>query len=162
LADGLAITLKLPSGDQDCVAWYPQGHAFSTEERKQAVAAYARRLGVADAAPSHPSCAVPAALSGLPDHAVAPARATPRHKPGKTSALAAPRPVELQQVPVKASSVHLIDAPPGDVIDTVTANRASGDEAIASNCLTVDSDGSYWGFRNHCGYAVQFAYCVLR
>jgi hypothetical protein len=32
----------------------------------------------------------------------------------------------------------------------------------ASDCLSVDSDGASLGFRNHCAYAVQFAYCVRR
>jgi hypothetical protein len=32
----------------------------------------------------------------------------------------------------------------------------------ASDCLTVDTDGANLGFRNHCGYGVQFAYCLQR
>ena len=31
----------------------------------------------------------------------------------------------------------------------------------ASSCLSVESDGTHWGFRNHCGYTVQFAYCLM-
>jgi hypothetical protein len=30
----------------------------------------------------------------------------------------------------------------------------------ASDCLSVDSDGANLGFRNHCAYGVQFAYCL--
>ena len=30
----------------------------------------------------------------------------------------------------------------------------------ASACLNVESDGSHWGFRNACGYSVQFSYCL--
>ena len=36
----------------------------------------------------------------------------------------------------------------------------SGDANDASHCLKVDSDGSHWGFRNACDFAVQFAYCM--
>jgi hypothetical protein len=31
----------------------------------------------------------------------------------------------------------------------------------ASNCLTVESDGMHWGFRNHCPADIQFSYCLL-
>lgn len=167
LADGIGIMMKSAAGDQACAAWYPQGHVFSADERKAAVAAYARRLGLADAASSaaHLSCTVQAAMPAA-NHRAAPV--TPRHKPGRTAALApVPMPAAvngLQTVPVKLSTVHLIDgAPPPDSIETATAaSTVTADEAVASNCLKVDSDGAYWGFRNHCGYAVQFAYCLLR
>jgi hypothetical protein len=29
-----------------------------------------------------------------------------------------------------------------------------------SECLSVEADGGIWGFRNHCGFAVQYAYCL--
>ena len=32
--------------------------------------------------------------------------------------------------------------------------------SVASSCLAVDSNGAGWGFRNTCGYDVQFAYCL--
>lgn len=32
----------------------------------------------------------------------------------------------------------------------------------ASDCLSVESDGANLGFRNHCAYGVQFAYCLQR
>ncbi len=32
----------------------------------------------------------------------------------------------------------------------------------ASDCLSVESDGANIGFRNHCSYGVQFAYCLQR
>ena len=165
LADGLAITTKDATGTPDCAAWYPQGHAFSADERKAAVASYARRLGLSDAAPAiaHPSCIVQAATSPT-DHRPAPAPITPRHKPGRIGVLSAP-PVtagDLQTVPIKVSTVHPIDtASPADTIDRAVSGMANADETVASNCLRVDSDGSYWGFRNHCGYPVQFAYCLL-
>jgi len=29
----------------------------------------------------------------------------------------------------------------------------------ASDCLTVTSNGEYWGFQNRCAKSVQFSYC---
>jgi hypothetical protein len=163
-ADGLLLTLKNDTGAQFCAAWYPEGHVFSAVERKAAVAAYAQRLGVADSAAPQNSCAVsaappattaavrPAAVHRKGSHALAGAPTTP------AAALAAAPPVL-----VKESVVHTIDASPtGDTIDTASSAAPPADETIASKCLKVESDGSYWGFRNHCSYSVQFAYCVLR
>lgn len=168
---GLFILSKTAAGDATCIVWYPQGHSFSAEDRKAAVAAYARQLGVrmGVAAASNSACA---------------ARETPAaaHAPGargkphlQTAALPVPPDVQaaanastaggLLNVPVRDSHVHPIDAaaPVSDSGVVPTAEDAvPRDERIASNCLKVDSDGAYWGFRNHCGYSVQFAYCLLR
>jgi hypothetical protein len=148
-ADGIAITEKDSSGAMSCTAWYPAGHVFSLEERKAALAAYARHLGIAsDAKALRPSCAelAPAAAT-MP---VAP-KAKPRHAALPPLAAAIVPAAALEPVAVKPAAVHLIDggSPPAD-------------ESVASNCLKVDSDGAYWGFRNHCAYNVQFAYCLLR
>jgi hypothetical protein len=48
-----------------------------------------------------------------------------------------------------------IAAPPA-----AAASIASNDKNDAGHCLKVDSDGSHWGFRNACDFAVQFAYCM--
>ncbi|MBV9044520.1 MAG: hypothetical protein JO294_05315 [Alphaproteobacteria bacterium] len=170
-SDGGVSILTRTAGETNCTAWYPQGHVFSAEERKAAVAAYARRLGVAASAPSAGACAAHSAPAVVRTPGV-----NPHGKPGQsTSAL--PVPAELQAaanastagtlltVPVHDSRVHPIDnSPPvadSGVIPT-SADMLPRDEAIASNCLKVDSDGAYWGFRNHCGYSVQFTYCLLR
>jgi len=34
-------------------------------------------------------------------------------------------------------------------------------EASASACLKVESDGRHWGFRNQCAFDVQFSYCLM-
>src|SRR4029077_12427729 len=95
----------------------------------------------------------------------------------------------LTQVAVRTSDVHLIDgavaaplaaisppaataqpaapaaqqpAPPAPVPAQVTLASAMPDGHGASDCLTVESDGANTGFRNHCAYGVQFAYCVQR
>jgi hypothetical protein len=68
---------------------------------------------------------------------------------------------------VKDSVVHAIDADApviaGPVLtaaapDGIAANPEGKD---ASHCLKVESDGQDWGFRNGCGFAVQFAYCLM-
>ncbi len=69
-------------------------------------------------------------------------------------------------VVVPTSTVHLIDADtPMPDAGTLASNENSpsaggGDKASASSCLTVESDGRHWGFRNHCEFDVQFAYCL--
>ncbi len=65
------------------------------------------------------------------------------------SALNASRVAALTAPPivVETSSVHPIDGP---------APKRS-----ASDCLSVESDGQHWGFRNHCDADVQFSYCML-
>jgi hypothetical protein len=168
-ADGLFVLSRSAGGEEACTAWYPGGHAFSAGERKLAVAAYARRLGLADAAPppqggclTQSNITTPASALNAPP--------PPHHKPARPGRPAPLSPASLtvpadglnalQNVPVRPSTVHLIDAGPAGGIASPAATPAI-DESIASNCLKVDNDGSYWGFRNHCGYNVQFAYCLL-
>jgi hypothetical protein len=88
----------------------------------------------------------------------------------------------LQAVPVKSSVVHLVDTPsdssanPGHVEKTnfasdevPSARPPPGPDAAASappssnasTCLSVTSNGEYWGFQNRCDKAVQFAYCEM-
>ena len=80
---------------------------------------------------------------------------------------------DLDPVAVKPSQVHLIDASPSDgdkqssaiavpsLAGTIPVLSASaGIKTDATHCLKVDSDGSHWGFRNTCDFAVQFAYCM--
>lgn len=143
--DGLRLTLTGGDGKSYCAAWYPRGHSFSDSERRAAVAAYARRIGLNDAAAPEMSCTqAPAPVRAA---APPPSRKAPKaSNPPAPVALAAP-----EEGYVKPSVVHAIDG-----------NAAPADEAIASNCLKVDSDGSNWGFRNHCGYNVQFAFCLLQ
>ena len=81
-------------------------------------------------------------------------------------------------IEVRNSEVHRIDgdsvAPPATAADPVgtraaqklasldpNQGMAAPNQKGASSCLSVDSDGNYWGFRNHCAYAVQFAYCLM-
>jgi hypothetical protein len=169
--DGLSLVLKTASGEQACTAWYPQGHLFSADERKAAVAAYARRLGLADAtAAMRTGCPTPVTPAAIHTAVPPPAHRRSSHTARETAELVAPASLilpapaanGLQTILVKPSTIHLIDqAPVADADATTPSGVAPVDERIASNCLKVDSDGSYWGFRNHCGYSVQFSYCLL-
>ncbi len=101
-----------------------------------------------------------------------PSDAKIRERPGSVkpvSLTAPPRlsaPVKIDAllpVTVKDSVVHTIDAAAPPVVMT----RLPSPDAIlpngqrdASACLKVESDGSHWGFRNGCGYSVQFSYCT--
>ena len=101
-----------------------------------------------------------------------PSDAKIRERPGtvKPVSLTAPprlsAPVKIDAllpVTVKDSVVHTIDAAAPPVVMT----RLPSPDAIlpngqrdASACLKVESDGSHWGFRNGCGYSVQFSYCT--
>jgi hypothetical protein len=176
---GVQMTLDGDTGSA-CRSWYPSGHVFSESEKKAALNAYAGKLGLPVAA-SDTGCGVAAsaAPASAPATAVAPtptvkARATRIEiRPSASHIAKASYHVgdyakSVETVSVKTSEVHAID---GDapvipstkeavaMVTPATAPR-SGDANDASHCLKVDSDGSHWGFRNGCDFAVQFAYCM--
>jgi len=175
---GVWIALKSPAGDLLCNAWYPAGHAFSLEERKAALAAYANRLGIDDPAARKSAAGMPQS-SCAPTRADTPAKANseaPRRTAARTSgpnammlaAVAKPSgvgstlPIPTLPINVRDSKVHPIDADADVAAPSRTeAQDGTQSESGAVNCLSVDSDGAYWGFRNHCGYSVQFAYCLM-
>jgi hypothetical protein len=198
-AGGIVLTSRDPDGSSVCTAWYPEGHAFSQDEKKAAVEEYATRLGVDGSAPPKKhhgprtgaqSCgggfvtdiattgSSPSQSVSLEPSAVQLPASTehPEPEPGK--------PVGgLQAVPVKDSTVHLIDAPyepaaqqlaiqnvnfTADAAASQTHSPASVPPPAAaqpvsnaSECLSVTNNGAYWGFQNRCGTAVQFAYCEM-
>jgi hypothetical protein len=61
-------------------------------------------------------------------------------------------------VEVRKSDIHLIDPAPAEVMPVVATMPG---ETGASNCLSIESDGAHWGFRNSCEYSVQYAYCTM-
>jgi hypothetical protein len=209
---GGGITIESISGaDDSCRAWYPDGHSFSVEERKAALAQFAVRLGLADGnekktadsaakiactsapltrattipakaeapipavpAPVRQAGAVPRALTTPPTAAVvASVNAALSKPPVATTASAAAAAAtaagtagpEVKTVEVRNSEIHPVDAPDAQkgqqLASADTAAKASAPERGASECLAVESDGAHWGFRNHCGYSVQFAYCQM-
>ncbi len=157
-AGGLSLATRAVASSAMCLSWYPAGHVFSEAERRAAVADYASRLGLSQpgAKPTHTaSCPSPRAMVQSP----APAKA--RHMTQTASLAASP-------IMVRTSLVHTIDAvapaaaapawsaPPSAAKPAAEAPAGRG----ASDCLSVESDGVNLGFRNQCGYGVQFAYCL--
>ena len=80
--------------------------------------------------------------------------------------LSAPTKIDtLMPVTVKDSVVHTIDTATPPVAMTRLPEPQVAlppGQHDASACLKVESDGSHWGFRNACGYSVQFSYCIWR
>ncbi len=179
---GISMILSTPHARGWCMRWYPQGHAFDTADRRAALAAYATKLGLANAVVKDDGspCADSAAFAPPPvptakPHAEKPARlaAVPRH-------IAHPAPIF-----VRVSQVHTIDpvaatvkpaaqkdgaaptgdapqkdAPQKDAPKPVQLAAIAKPGSVASSCLAVDSNGAGWGFRNTCAYPVQFSYCL--
>jgi hypothetical protein len=169
---GLAIASP-PASASTCSVWYPEGHFFSQAEREAAVAAYATKLGVVRVGFTAPvNCAgnAPLQADGTPQSkGSAPARVTRNHRGSVAKAAASVDMPEMSAVPVavRASNIHLIDgavsvpapealvAPAAETVAKIVA------PATPSQCLSVEAEGADVGFRNHCGFEVQFAYCVV-
>lgn len=173
--DGVQMAQDGESG-ASCRSWYPAGHVFSEADKKAALNAYASRLGLPVTANETSGCS--STTASAPEAAAPPPPGKPaadKRASAKTPARAAKASYRVgdykgpQIVAVKPSTLHAID---GDapisapsVGETLTAlapkpAEKAPDKNDASRCLKVDSDGSHWGFRNTCGFAVQFAYCM--
>lgn len=155
---GLSLTLSDAAAKSYCMSWYPEGHEFGDADRKAALAAYASRLGLPAVQKASSACS-----SSSPAEAVGHGR--PRHSRTAADVQASP-----QTIMVRTSQVHLIDAAPLPVQPAVQQvastpallpNKPSPQNHSASTCLSVDSDGANWGFRNGCAYSVQVAYCLM-
>jgi hypothetical protein len=174
---GVQMTLDGDTGPS-CRSWYPAGHVFSDIEKKAALNAYAGRLGL-PVSTSDSGCGVAAAPASATAPAAAPAPMTKARATRIETKPASPHLAKasyrigdysksVEQVAVKSSDVHTIDsdlpviAVPStrDAVAMVTPAPKSGEANDASHCLKVDSDGSHWGFRNGCDFAIQFAYCM--
>jgi hypothetical protein len=174
---GVQLRLETQGASATCRSFYPAGHSFSEADKKAAVAAYASRLGLGD---TRPSCQGDIAAAAPPAQPLAPDTKphTERHTDIKHPAkftlpkfsvgtqLAALAPV-TEKVTVKDSVVHAIDAAPpairepqGLTVPQATASAMPSHDD--STCLKVESDGAYWGFRNACGFDVQFSYCLAQ
>jgi hypothetical protein len=173
---GVLMTTDGEAGPS-CRNWYPTGHSFSDADKKAALNAYASRLGLPIGASDNGGCKVVAATATLPAAPETPATAAkPKAAKAEVHAALKLKPSirlsqasykigdfkGLENVAVKSSEIHAIDALPDAESSKPPVETASvqpgKDEA--SKCLKVDSDGNHWGFRNACDYAVQFAYCL--
>jgi hypothetical protein len=186
-AGGISLMLHASTGEASCVSWYPSGHVFGAAEKRAALAAYANRLGIAD----RPKKAQHAVSTCAPAAHIAkkspPYKIGMYSGPAVTNSGAA----GLTPVAVRTSEVHMIDgavaaplaaiSPPAATLQPaapvvqqpppqpmtaqpaqVTLAAAVPDGHGASDCLSVEFDGANIGFRNHCAYGVQFAYCLQK
>jgi hypothetical protein len=184
---GVSVMLSSAANGKACMSWYPQGHAFSDAERRAAVAEYAQRLGVheakiptishsCDAAPSQKLASVaprPSAKDKIiaNDKGLVPIMVRTSIVHAVDGASAAPV-VAMVTPKVVPAAVVLPKAPPrvsmGPAIEQVSAKSPAEDAAQepvepghgASGCLSVDNDGTDFGFRNQCGFSVEFSYCL--
>lgn len=177
---GLMIAYDVPGSALYQVVWYPQGHVFSREDREAALMQYADRLDVTNGSAVHDGDAKPRggsparlarSMTEIPNVEPMPKPTPPsdlavRDKPATQAAIVPPvvaRTVHsVATLPPTATRLAALTAPPIIVqtsqvhpIDAPTPKRS------ASDCLSVESDGTHWGFRNHCATDVQFAYCEL-
>src|SRR4051812_2403404 len=126
---GVQMALDGDAGPS-CRAWYPSGHTFSDGEKKAALNAYASKLGLPVAAnDTSAGCAAapkPQAANVAPPALAAPASPAPtsaKAKPERHAAAKIPiriakasyrigdyQPKALEQVAVKTSEIHTIDA----------------------------------------------------
>jgi hypothetical protein len=184
--DGVSVILTSAAGSKGCMAWYPQGHVFSDAERRMAVAEYAQRLGISDAKiqpVSHSCDAMPAPklasthapakeTAAAPDKSPAPimVRTSIVHSVDGAALTPALAPPAIAMTAPKLASIP--KAPPtvsmGPMVEQASAKSSDDDAAQepvepghgASGCLSVDSDGTDLGFRNQCGFSVEFSYCL--
>ena len=137
----LQMAQKAPDGHLRYTTWYSRDHL--------------------------PSSSAPASLPAVnkPDTQlpVTPARSTQSVTP-------------LQAIDVRTSVIHTIDQPVAEnpIIlgsATVAATQSfslppqqydaqPSQDADPSKCLSIESNGAHWGFRNSCAFDIQFAYCV--
>jgi len=79
------------------------------------------------------------------------------------AAISPPAAATQPAAPVVSQSTQPAPAPIASKAPTqVTLASAVPDGHGASDCLAIESDGANIGFRNHCGYGVQFAYCLQK
>ena len=165
---GVLMQRSATGGQASCRTWYPDGHAFSEADKKQALAEYASRLGLGPTPGPAPSanCDAPGPVAMLHPSDTKAKDRTGKVKPVSLTAparLTTPTRIDaLSPVTVKDSVVHTIDsATPPVVMARLPEPRVIPEgQRDAAACLKVESDGAHWGFRNACGYSVQFSYCM--
>ena len=181
---GLVERAHSLDGHAMCTAWYPQGHVFSETEKEAAVQEYATRLGLPVSAPakkthahdSSQACGGAFIASGSAQKTAD--AGTPANEIAKSAPAPQPRTAGLDNavVTVPAAMVHRPDqrsaqfekasfAPDQPAQPTndlaAPASALPPPQPGASNCLSVTSNGDYWGFQNRCARTVQFAYCEM-
>jgi hypothetical protein len=182
---------RTEDGSISCKSWYPEGHAFSQDEREAAVLEYAKRLGVPAPAPAKKSrgavrqsasaCGTTQLGSiGAPNPVLAQTGRAPGLSQSAPTALPQEKAGDEQTAFVATAPVRTIDASydlsahdaqvegAGFAADAIYSPGQSLRPAQLgpglsgeSECLQVASNGEYWGFQNHCAKPLQFAYCEM-
>lgn len=185
---GVSVMLSSVANGKACMSWYPQGHVFSETDRRAAVAEYAQRLGIHDTKiqPVSHSCDAPPPEKT----ASTPSHLPPKDKIAakdvgpimvRTSVVhavdgAAAAPIVAMATPkiIPAAAVAAPKAPPtvsmGPMLEEASMKSSADDPEQAavepghgaSGCLTIDNDGADFGFRNQCGFSVEFSYCLQK
>ena len=128
--------------------------------RVATAAAPATHVETASPSNAHAAPAVPlapavahAATTPLPVQAVAHLAAPPAPMPAVEHLTTAP--------PTAAPAAHVAAAlpPPAHTLLPQTSPPAS--RRGGSECLSIVSNGTHWGFRNNCENDIQFAYCIM-
>ena len=105
---------------------------------------------------------IPIMVRSSPVHAVdipvvQPVLAAPQLIQASASLSAATGPALIKtSTPVPTTQPATVTTTQASLIPTVAPGSG------ASDCLSVDADGTNLGFRNHCAYGVQVAYCLQR
>ena len=99
-----------------------------------------------------------AEMAATPKPVEAAAEAKPAEPAAETKVASLP---DTNPVEVRKSEVHLIDPPVTQPTAVVATTETPKTGEGASSCLNVESDGAHWGFRNKCGYSIQYAYCTM-
>lgn len=164
IADGITMTSRNARGETVCVSWYPESHVFSAAERRAAVAAYAKSLGVTDQ-PEKPAPkkqkAHEAKVREVKAEPIANTCSPVKH-------------VLRSQPDVPTVTTHTIDPTPPAPAATLPSAPAKTTASVnppplpiptgggASQCLTLQSAGGFVGFLNHCNNDVQVTYCIMK
>jgi hypothetical protein len=161
------VTMVTSGARVSCRSWYPEGHVFSEAEKKAALADYAVRLGLPvtesetkSGCPAATATKTSAAPPSKPQPALASApvkNVKTAYAPAKPNTLPAITPVAVRNSQVRAVD----DTEPPATRAASAAPVSRPDRSDPSRCLKVESDGYNWGFRNHCDFALQFAYCLV-
>ena len=167
---GVTLTTVFASGSPTCVTWYPEGHGFTTAERQAAVAAYAVRLGIGSSGAGTVSTCADGGLEAEVTAPSSPEADKPSlrpRKPARIKAALADSNERDATIFVRTADVHLIDPPFAPAVETqepgvwrIASHPVLATPSQPSECLSVATEGASWGFRNRCGFAVSFAYCL--
>jgi hypothetical protein len=157
VAYAASLGLNAPAKDKDAPA--VSACIAPTVAKPAARAAAAKPAPAEPAGTLAPLAAVTVRASNV--HAVPETAAAAAPVAATTIAAAAPTPSAASAVaPAAPLPAQLPSPPPAAATAAVAKTDVMPPGRGASDCLSVESDGTSLGFRNRCSYNVQFAYCV--